>query len=324
MTGSEIVARFKAAKKVAIFAHKSPDPDAYGSMFAVREVLRALKKEADVFAVRGGQSNLDNIFPLSEIRTDFVAANFDLVVVVDLHLLKRLDACFMEEISKAKNIVVIDHHEVTSEGEVFSNQFLIQPEKAATCEILTELFVENKLEISAKTATYLWAGLVGDTGRFMHPNSTENVFRVASILLENGADSQFVYDKMYRSTPFKQMNLQKVFINKIKLVENGEVGYVFFTLKDLKRLDASREDIKKFTDEIRLIDGVKISFFGHELTDGYFKFSIRTNGANCVTFATKMGGGGHACASAFEVAISPRDIKKKLPSWGREILNENA
>ena len=42
---------------------------------------------------------------------------------------------------------------------------------------------------------------------------------------------------------------------------------------------------------------------------------------NLVPFASKMGGGGHPNASAFEIDITKAQINKNIAKWATEILN---
>ena len=299
MTKTKVFETLLKAKKIAIFGHVNPDPDALGSMFAMRDFLREQSKVAEVFVAEREKNFLNEIFPLQEAKADFVANDFDLVLCVDMHAFQRIDAVYQEEVKKAKKIVVIDHHEISGKEEMICKDVFSEPEKAATCEIVTDLFIENKVKISKQMATYLWTGLVGDTGRFLHNNLTENVLKVAQILKKSGADDQFVYDKMYRSVTMKELQLQKFSIDKINLIENGRAGYSIFTLKEMKRLGVPEDSIHGIAERMVKIAGVEVAFFAKESEKNVFKLSIRTNGLNSLIVSTSNGGGGHKQASGF-------------------------
>ncbi len=320
ITSNEVIKKIKSAKNVALFAHKNPDPDAYGSMFAMREICKNFGVNADVFAIKTDNDNLKKIFPLNEVKSVFKTKEYDLVIMLDIFSLKRINYEFVEEIKMSSNIMIIDHHHIGNEELASQNHYII-PDKSATCEILTDLCIENKIEITPKIATYLWAGLIGDTSRFLHNNLSNNVLRDAQILFEKGANVQFVYDALYRSVSMKHLNLVKTFINKLKFLENGKVGYVIFTEKDLKKLGLSRDILYILYGDIITIDGVEASFFISEISKDNYKVSVRTKGLDSLKISQKMDGGGHTCASAFVYKFSLAKLKKELPVWAKEILD---
>lgn len=314
-----IFEEIKNAKNVAIFAHKNPDPDAFGSMFGAREFCRALGTNAQVFAIQD-ERYVDKIFPMDEIKTDFRAKDFDLVILTDCQLYKRVAEDFVDEIKKAKNVVVVDHHEMSDEENVKAKILCIYPQFSSASEMWAQIFCDNKIKISPTAATYLYCGIVGDTNRFMHNNLTAHVFEIAKMLFECNANVQFVYDEMYRKENLKQIKLQNVFYDNIKYVGKG--AYVSFTLKQMKKLDAGISNIKQFSDKMIEIEGVEASVLAYEVKKNVFKFSLRSKGMNVSAVARRYGGGGHTCASAFELSITERDLKKRLPIVIAEILHE--
>lgn len=311
----------KSAKNVAIFAHKSVDPDALGSMFGAREFCRALGVSADVFSVCDKNFFVKDIFPMDEIKSEFKPEEYDLVIMTDCHSVNRLDKKFSELVNNFKDIVVVDHHEVSEkEGQVNSKCSIIFPNYAASCEVWAEIFADNGIKFTAKTATYLYCGLMGDTDRFLHGNLTLHVFDTAKTLFENGAKIQFVHDVMYRKETKKQIKLKNDFYNRIHYVPDG--AYVIYTMKDYKKLNADFEDVKMFSNSLLCIEGVKASIFVYEASKNHFKFSARSASGKARDLAVKMGGGGHKCAAGFECVVTKRELNKKLPLWIGEMLHD--
>lgn len=319
MKKSDVIKEIKASKKVAIFGHKNPDPDSYGAMFSMREICMNFGLQADVYAKKSADGYLDAIFPLTELKTDFIAKDYDLVIVVDLHGFDRLNSCFVEEVKKAKRILCIDHHEIVDGENVVSKKIWDEPQRAATCEIIANMLIENKIETTPTLATYLWTGLIGDTGRFLHTNLSKNVLDVAGWLYERGAKVQDVYNSMYRRTTLKQLEVHKKYINKIVFMEDGKVGYVVFTLKDIKKLGVERDDIKKYVDEVSRVEGIIVSFLAIETRKNHFKFSIRTKGYDSIPISSRFGGGGHKEASGFDIDIKKHQIKRLMKELAKEI-----
>lgn len=321
MTINRVLAKIKLAKRIAIFAHKNPDPDAYGAMFAMREFCRNLNLDADIFAIKNKRGYLDNIFPLEEVKTDFKSGDYDLVIILDMHLIDRLAPEFVSEVEKSKNIIVIDHHKIVEGEKLPTKNYYVMEDYAATCEILTDFAVKCNLKITPTIATYLYTGLMGDTDRFLHKNLTRHVFETAILLYDKKAEIQHVYDYLYRYKTQQQLEIYKQMLDNLIYYEGGKAVCSIFTLKDLKRLDADQEDVKFYTNDLVKIKGVELSILCIEYKKDYFKFSLRSNGLNTVNFSTRMGGGGHVCASAFETEISLKEIKKLMPKWIKGIMN---
>lgn len=323
ITSNEILSKIKSAQNIAIFAHKNADPDAYGSMFAMREFCHNLGKNADIFAKKDREGYLDHIFPLDEIKTDFHASDYDLVFMLDMHLVTRLEDCFIEEFLKSKNVVVIDHHCIAENDILPTEQYLIKHDYAANCEILTEFAEEEGLEITPKIATYLYTGLMGDTDRFLHNNLNRRVFETALFLMDKKAEIQMVYDYLYRYQTKEQIAINKFLLNNLCYEVDGRAIYAIFTLRDLRKMHAVQEDVKTFSNELVRIKGVEVSFMCMEYSKNYYKVSMRSQkGINTLLISEKQGGGGHINASAFEIFVSKSELKRKIKAWSKELLND--
>lgn len=323
ITSRQIVSAIKKSQHIAIFAHEHPDPDAYGSIFAMREFCRNLGKNADIFAIKDKVGYLDNIFPLSEIRTDFKAEEFDLVLILDVSQINRVALPFRDELGKCKKIIIIDHHQIVESNPVSSDLFYIKSNYAAVCEILAEIAVKERLKITPTIATYLYTGLMGDTDRFLHNNLSRHVFETAILLFDKGAEIQKVYDYLYRYTTRQQIEINKFLLNNLHYKCDKRAVYVIVTLQDLKELGADQEDVKAFSNELIRIKGVDVSFICFEYAENLYKVSMRSkSGVNTLVVSTKNGGGGHICASAFQIETSKTALKDKIDAWAKEILND--
>lgn len=320
MTNKQIVEKIKKAKNIAIFGHRDPDYDACGAMFGLRDFCHKIGKSADVFAEKMWDDILSHIFPMSETKSEFHCENYDLILIVDLHLVGRLEKPFQEEVLKCKNIVIIDHHMITKNDILPTKNFWIE-DKAAASMLVLDLFREQGIVPSTKGATYLYAGIMGDTDRFLHSNLSKEVFEDAMFLMENNADIQFVYNYMYRYVTREQIKVNQVLYNKLVYLEGGKVAYVIFTLKDMKKLNVKVDTIKEFSNTIVCIKDVEVSFLIYEVEKNKFKFSVRSSEVNLIPFCSKKGGGGHKNASGFALEMSKGQIKKNMPQWSKEIFN---
>ena len=320
MTTKQVLQKLEKAHNIAIFSHRAPDPDAYGSMFGMLGFCRQIGKNADVFLKDKTETNLSKIFPIDEAKTEFDEKQYDLVVVVDLHILERVDECFQEKIKNFKNKVVIDHHAVGSDAEMFTKSARISPVAAASM-IVVDLFRTAEIMPKKETATHLYAGIMGDTDRFLHTNLSKQVFEDAIFLFESGAQVQHIYDYMYRYTTPEEIRVNKAIYNRMKYLCDGRALYVIFTEKDCKKMHVNNEDIKQFSNTLINIKGVELALLIYQLEKGVFKFSIRSSKANLVPHVAKMGGGGHPCAAGFDFHGNVLQAKRLVKKFCEDVFN---
>ncbi len=321
ITNKKIIEKVKKAKNIAIFAHRDPDPDALGSMFGFGEFCQKMGKNYSIFAVNKYDNYLNHIFPMDRTKQEFVSTDFDLVVLLDVHSIDRIEVLFQEEVSKAKDIMIIDHHKV-SENEKFEfKNAKIMPEMAAASEIVLSLFRDENIKPSKECATYLYAGLMGDTDRFLHSNLSQRVFEDAIFLMQCGAYIQHVYDFMYRYITKEDIKVNQYLYNNITYLDGGKTAFVIFSIRDMKKLGVGIDAVKEFSNTLIRIKGVELSFLIYERVPKEYKISMRSASVNLVPFSNKMGGGGHPNATGFSVFYGKTKIKQEIPKWSLEILN---
>ena len=240
-----------------------------------------------------------------------------------MHEIKRAELVFQEELKKAKDVLIIDHHLISKEEDFSYKHYRIE-DLASCSQMMVDLYKDAEIKPSAKAATYIYAGIMGDTDRFLHSNLSKVVFEKAMFLLECGADVQNVYDYLYRFKTQTQLKVNKFFLNNIQFIENGKVAYFLVSEKDKNKLNADREYIKAFASEMIKIKGVKLSFLCYEFTGGHYKVSLRSVGdLDTRILANKMNGGGHLNSSGFDVYnTNKKKIKKMIPAWTKELLND--
>lgn len=320
ITNKQIIAKIQKAKNIAIFGHIAPDPDSCGAVLGMRDFCQILGKNADVFCGHYGDY-VGSLFPMQEFKTEFSAEKYDLVVLLDMHVENRIEECFLDEFRKCKNVIVIDHH-ILDEHEVVPTKNYRIICKASASQLVLDLFREMGQKPSKTTAEHLYTGLVGDTDRFMFLAGLGEVFEDAKFLIELGVDFVNIYNKMFRTITLKEISLTKFLYSNICYLSDGKIALAMFTMKDMKRLGASSDDVKMFSNSLLNIKGVKWSLLVYEVKKDLFKFSMRSvPEIDLVPLAIRMGGGGHKNAAAFTTDFKASKIKKTVMSWADEVLN---
>ena len=105
-----------------------------------------------------------------------------IIFALDFNSLKRI-GMLNKEIKNIKvPIIMIDHHE---SPEKFSNLYLSKPEIGSTCEIIYNVIklMINKL-IDKEIATYIYSGILTDTGSFRYPLTSSDTHAIISEFLK--------------------------------------------------------------------------------------------------------------------------------------------
>ena len=82
----------------------------------------------------------------------------------------------------------------------------------------------------------------------------------------------------------------------------------------IKKVNGSDEDVDGFTEFLRMIQGVEISYMVLEKSDGTYRISFRSSGKYTVNDVAKIfNGGGHKfAAGASMTSIPVEDIVQKI------------
>ena len=124
----KIYKEIKKYPNIVIARHIGADPDALGSQFALREIIKNKFPKKSVFAIGNPASRfkfmgiLDKIEELDKEKT--------LLIVLDTPDIKRIDSVHLEDYT---NIIKIDHHPFV---EKFGSIELIDDNASSTCQLI--------------------------------------------------------------------------------------------------------------------------------------------------------------------------------------------
>lgn len=299
-----------SAKNVAIFGHVNPDLDCYGSMFGAKYLCEKLGANAHLFANNPETSFLNQIFDKSVVEKDFEPSKFDLVLMVDCNEFSRIDIKFREKVQAHKNILAIDHHEhsIIESG----CKFYIKSDVCAASMIVANLIFTYKFKLNYETASYIFAGIVGDTERFLNTNTDLDTFKCIVKLMEYGIDIQKIYNVVYRSITREKIELQKYLLDNYH-VEGKNICYIVVTTKVMKKLKATVDDVKFYVNSLNNIKDFNVIMVAYEIDKNKYKVSCRSkNGFIVSKVAQHHGGGGHQMAAGFNLYGNKNAIKHKL------------
>lgn len=230
--------------------------------------------------------------------------SYDLIVTVDTgdrHQLGKLDS-EKADIFEKVTVLNIDHH---SSNSKFGDINYVDPTCASTTEVLYPILEELQGQedmIDADIATLLLAGLIADTGSFVHSNTTPSAFKLASLLLAKGARQQEIIKNFFKTKSLEQLKLWGCTLSKLQFDSVYKLAWSSITEQDLVSCNAKMEYGEGIIDELMTnVPGTQIAILLKEKEKGLISGSLRstTDEADVSKIAAIFNGGGHVRASGF-------------------------
>lgn len=299
-------------KKVAVIGHMRPDGDCIGSQVALVRGLKTL----GIDAVALNKSPVPIFLQGFVGDTLFIQENFSdykdyVAITVDCSDLSRVGTDL--EILFPKIKLNIDHH-ISNDNYAENN--IVEAKAAATCEIIANLFLENKIPIDPITAQALYLGIATDTGQFCYGGTNAQVFSLCAKLVELGAKPSESANALYEQESLERIQLLKDFLGSLKIELMGKLCIGKITQKMFRTTGTTKEDTEGFVNYPRSIKGVEIAALIEEGADGTVKGSLRAKKEEVRVdlLAKQFNGGGHACAAGFSFE---EDIDQFCPRFIR-------
>jgi len=301
----------KKGKKFFVAGHQNPDGDSLGSTLAVSSYLRRLGKEVYSFSNDRPGEDLYFMPGIETVNFSVLPDEFDFDTMILLECSdKNRGGNFEPLFNTVKTVINIDHH-IT--GQEYGTVNYINAQASSTAEIITELFEYLKADITPQEATCLYTGLVTDTGRFLHSNSSAESLRVGSVLLSCGADIQKINTVIYNTKPYKELKLLGRALEKLNLLNDATLAEITLETKDSEILGVDPRHTQGIVSQPIMIPTVEVSVLIRE-EPGRIAVNLRSKGKIDVSkIAILFGGGGHARAAGFKVeGAQLAEIKSRL------------
>ncbi len=290
----EIQQAIKSAESILVITHIGPDGDALGSLTAVGAALKQLGKSHSLVCDDGGLSRF-RYLPFSENiqnRRDS-AGNYDLIIAVDCGDEMRMGQSFSTLPDPKPPVINIDHHVTNT---LFGDINLVRPDVASTTEVLYGLFADMGLNMSQEMALCLLTGLVTDTLGFRTVGVSANTMKIASHLMDAGADLSLVTMHGLNLKPLSTLRLWQLGLNNMRM-ENGLIWTTLDkgALRDIGHTGASSAGLVNLLADV---DEAAIGAVLMEMEDGSVRVGFRCRPPyNVSELAVNLGGGGHPLAA---------------------------
>ena len=297
-----------------VTSHISPDGDNIGSTLSMYNSLKKLKKNVYYVLDDTPPKNLE--FLLKDVNilksNEF---NIDKFNIISLDCGDRKRICLSDEIKdKAQKIICIDHH---ASNDKYGDLNYIDTNASSTCELVYNVLVAYNKKynidlIDENIATFLYTGLVTDTGNFMYSNTHPTSFDMAKNLLLKGAKKESIIQNIFQSNSANYYKLLGEALNTLDIIYN-KVACISINKEMLKRNIISFNDVDGITSYTRDIEGVEVGILLKEKKDNEIKVSLRSKSYVDVSkIAQSFGGGGHIKAAGCTIYDSIENAKKKI------------
>ncbi|EEU29999.1 DHHA1 domain protein [Limosilactobacillus coleohominis 101-4-CHN] len=285
----QIYQEIKKYPKIIIHRHQRPDPDAFGSQVGLAEIIKASFPYKDVYVVGKDFPSLSWIGQMNDLKS--AEFNDALVIVVDTANAPRIDD---RRFDNGDKLIKIDHH---PNDEPFGDLMWVRPEASSCSEMIYDFYQHfaDDLKLPKKAANALYAGIVGDTGRFLYPATTARTMLVAGALIAHGADAAAISQRENQIT-VPLARLSAYVYENLTISESG-AGYVVLSSQVLKRFGLTEAGTSAVVPLPGRINEVKAWAIFVEQEDGHFRVRLRSKGPAINELAKKHRGGGHELAS---------------------------
>lgn len=293
---AELVGR---ARSVLVLSHANPDADSISSSLSFQYVFATTDRSVTL-AIGSGTvpETLEHLAGRDAIlRADGLEMDrFDLAVLLDCADQDRVSSAIEPAIEAFKDrgkVINIDHHVTNTR---FGNVNLIDPEAAATCEILALLYDDLGVELDRDLATILFTGIQGDTLGLRTPSTTGQTLEVSAALLRAGADLDTIVDNLFRIRPFSTLKLWGQALSAAEIT--GKLVWTEVTPEMLQSAGADESEGEGIVNFLAGTQGARAAALLYRKPDGW-RVSMRslTDEVDVSQLAGLFGGGGHSRAA---------------------------
>lgn len=320
MSLASVINVIKKYNKFLITSHINVEADALGSELAFRELIKKMGKTPICINSERVPVYYEFLPGIEHIRTDLKRfEDFDVAIVLDCPSIERTGKV-KKILKKAKITVNIDHH---ISNNNFGDINWVRPEASSVGEMIYTLYKKMGLEISRRTALYIYIAILTDTGSFNYSNTSGVTHEIASDLLGYGLHPQDISNVIYENKNIRDIKLLGRVISTLKTEKNGKVAYMICTKAMTRKAKSDISATENFINLARSIKGVDIAVFIKQdaKKEKLYNVSFRSKGdADVNKVASFFGGGGHKNASGCIIKGTLQEVKKKVLSKAKEIL----
>lgn len=276
-----------------LFLPPNADLDALSSIYG----LWLLNKDAKLY--------YKTLAPKAKKLFETIKYKFDIITFEEL---KNEDSKFIiftadvssidfiyEDIDKKniEKIIIFDHH-ISNIAKTDNIELHLDDRLGAATTIVVETIMNSNTHITKEDAEILLCGIYDDTNYFSTKSTSSKDFKIASFLIDKGADLEFVnnHTKIL-------ITLQDIF-NIEKTIKSLEIINIYNKRFGFMHLEGAKEEIVDNLKSIKELEELDAYFIIME--SGINTYVIgRSKNLDIWNILSKIGGGGHRLASGLKL-----------------------
>ena len=292
-----ILNKIKAYDRILLFRHFRPDGDATGSTKGLQRILQLSFPEKEIYLQNDDFADyMAFLGPEDAPLADEKYADA-LGIVLDTGTAARISN---QRYKLCKELIKIDHHiPVDNYGDIC----WVEEERSSVCEMVAHFYhtIRHELKIDCQAATYIYTGMVTDSGRFQFRSVSGDTMRLAGILLDQGIDTDTLYAHLYLRS-FDELKFKAQVYHDMDVTENG-VAYIIVTKQMQEQFGINLETASTCVSFLENISGCLcwLAFIETGDEKQSIRVRLRSRFVPINTVAEHFRGGGHACASGATV-----------------------
>ena len=303
----QILQKIKEYDRIMIFRHVRNDGDCVGATKGLKRIIQLTWPEKEVYLIdQDTSAYLAFLGPEDEPVADELYTEA-LGIVLDTASEARISN---KKYTLCKELIKIDHH-IPLEG--YGCIQWVEEERSSACEMVVDLYrtFKNELKIDSEAATYLYTGMVTDSGRFKYDGVSGDTLRNAAELLDIGVDTQTLFARLYLEA-FEYLKFKAHIYDRMQITENG-VAYLYIDRAMQEEFGLTLEMASATVGTLDSIRGCISWMVFIETGDekGSIRVRLRSRFVHINSIAEKYHGGGHACASGATV-YSQEEVQSLL------------
>lgn len=290
----------RAAERVTLICHASPDSDCVGGLMALTHVLRGMGKTANPFSPDPIPDYLLHVPGSDEVPgAPSTLPDADLIVTIEAASLDRTEPIRSNARATIETVPIlnVDHH---ASNTGYGAERIFDPRAASVCEVLYRVIRDLGRPIDRTVAYCLLTGIVGDTRSFRTSSTTPETLRIAGELIAAGAPLNRVSDAVSKHRRPAELAIWADVLGRARC-EDG-ILWTSITRADSERHGVPLEQIDGIVEFLSDTRDISTSVVFKDVSPGKVRVSMRSDGTIDLTeVAARWGGGGHRQASGCTV-----------------------
>ena len=292
-----ILEKIKEYDRIMLFRHVRNDGDCVGATKGLKALLKATWPEKEVYLIDEDTAAYLAFLGPEDAPVDETLYDDALGIVLDTASEERISN---KNYKRCRELIKIDHHiPVAPYGDL---QW-VEEERSSCCELIVDLYetFRDEMVLTTEAATYLYTGMVTDSGRFKYSSVSGDTMRAAATLLDAGINTDILFAQLYLED-FSILKFKAYIYENMQITDNG-VAYLHVDKEMQEKFGLTLEGASACVNTMDSIRGCIswIVFIDTGNADGAIRVRLRSRFVHINSIAEKHNGGGHACASGATV-----------------------